>query len=68
MTFDSATNPSWSQNASNDADAYWGLVYNDTQGGDPAFAYVELGGPVDMSSIPLTITWHANGLATITKA
>ena len=30
MTFDSATNPTWAQNASNDTDAYWGLIYNDT--------------------------------------
>ena len=68
VTFDSATNPSWSVNASNDTDAYWGIAYNDTQAGDPCFAYIELGGPVDMSSIPLTITWPVTGLFTITKA
>lgn len=65
-TFDSATNPSWAQNGSNDADAHWGLLYNDTQAGDPAFAYVELGGPVDMSAGSLTITWNASGIATLT--
>lgn len=66
--FDSATDPTWAQNASNDTDAYWGLIYNDTQTtptADPAFAFVELGGPVDMSGGSLTITWHANGIATI---
>ena len=49
-TIDSATNPSWAQHASNDTDAYWGVLYNDTQAGDPAFAYVDLGGPVNMTA------------------
>lgn len=68
LTFDSATNPTWAANASNDVDAYWGLLYNDTQAGDPAFAYVDLGGPVDMQAGSLTITWNASGIFTITKA
>lgn len=67
-TVDSTTNPTWTQNASNDTDAYWGIIYNDTQAGDPAFCYVELGGPVDMSAGSLTITWNASGIATLTKA
>ncbi len=66
MKFDSATNPSWAQNASNDTDAWWGLIYNDTQVGDPAIAFVELGGPVDMAAGALTITWNASGIFTIT--
>lgn len=65
MTFDSATNPTWAQDASNDADAYWGLIYNDTQAGDPAIAFVDLGGPVDMSAGDLTITWNGSGIFTI---
>jgi hypothetical protein len=65
MTFDSSTNPSWAQNGSNDTDAYWGLIYNDTQAGDPAIAFVELGGPVDMSAGDLTITWNGSGIFTI---
>lgn len=67
-TMDSATNPSWAQHASNDTDAYWAILYNDTQAGDPAFAYVDLGGPVDMSAGSLTITWNASGIATLTAA
>lgn len=67
-TMDSATNPTWAQNASNDTDAYWALLYNDTQVGDPAFAYVDLGGPVDMSAGALTVTWNASGIATMTQA
>jgi hypothetical protein len=67
-TLDSATNPTWAQNASNDSDAYWAIIYNDTQAGDPAFAYVDLGGPVDMSAGALTVTWNASGIATLTAA
>lgn len=66
MTFDSTTNPSWAQDAGNDADAHWGLIYNDTDAGDLAIAFLDLGGPVDMTAGDLTITWNASGLFTIT--
>lgn len=66
LTFDSGTNPTWAQDASNDTDAFWGLLYNDTDAGDAAFAFVDLGGPVDMSAGALTITWNASGIFTIT--
>ena len=65
MTFDSATNPSWTQNGSNDVDAWWGIIFNVTDAGKDAVAFVELGGPVDMSAGALTVTWHANGIFTI---
>lgn len=65
MTFDSATNPTWAQDASNDTDAYWGLIYNDTDATDRAIAFVDLGGPVDMQAGDLTITWNASGIFTI---
>jgi len=68
MTFDSATNPTWAANASNDTDAFWGIVYNDTDGGDRAIAFVDLGGPVNMATTALTITWNASGLFTITNS
>lgn len=64
-TVDLTTNPTWAADASNDADAYWGIVYNDTAVGDPAIAFVDLGGPVDMTAGPLTINWNASGLFTI---
>ena len=67
-TMDSTTNPSWASNGSNDTDAYWGLIYNDTQAGDPAMCFVELGGPVNMSTTTLTITWNGSGIATLTAA
>ena len=65
---DSATNPTWAQNASNDTDAYWAVVYNYTDAGKDAVFYVDLGGPVDMTAGPLTVTWNASGMYTITKA
>lgn len=65
VTFDSATNPTWAQHASGDANAYWGIVYNNTDGTKRALCYVDLGGPVNMSTGSLTITWNASGLATL---
>jgi hypothetical protein len=68
VTFDTATNPTWAQDASNDVDAYWAVIYNYTDAGKDALAYVDLGGPVDMSAGDLTVTWNASGLFTISKA
>jgi hypothetical protein len=65
MTFDSTTNPTWAQNASNDTDAYWGIIYNYTDAGKDALAFVDLGGPVDMTAGDLTVTWNASGIFTI---
>jgi hypothetical protein len=65
VTFDSTVNPSWAQHASNDTDAYWGIIYNNTDASDSAIGYVDLGGPVDMSAGDLTITWNASGIFTI---
>ena len=65
MTFDSTTNPTWAQDASNDTDAYWGIIYNYTDAGNDALAFVDLGGPVDMTAGDLTITWNGSGIFTI---
>ena len=66
VTFDSATNPSWASHASNGTNAYYAIVYNDTDASDKAMLFVDLGGPVDMQAGTLTITWNASGLFTIT--
>ena len=66
MTFDSATNPTWAQDAGNDVDAYWGIIYNYTDAGKDCVAFVDLGGPVDMTAGDLTITWNVAGIFTIT--
>ena len=65
VTFDSTSNPTWASNASNDIDAYWGIIYNDTAASDEAIGFLELGGPVDMTAGDLTVTFHANGLFTL---
>jgi hypothetical protein len=65
VTFDSATNPTWAQNAGNPTNARYAVVYNDTQAGDPAICFVDLGAVVDMTAGALTITWNASGLFTI---
>lgn len=67
VTFDSSTNPTWAADGSNDDDAYWGLIYNDDQS-DVALCFVDLGGPVDMSAVTLTITWNASGIATLAQS
>jgi hypothetical protein len=67
MKFDSGTNPTWAQDASNGTDARWGIIYNVTQAGNNAIAFVELGAAdVDMTAGDLTITWNASGIFTIT--
>lgn len=68
VTFDSTTNPTWAQDASNDNDAYWAIIYNYTDAAHDALAYVDLGGPVDMTAGDLTITWNASGIFTIASA
>lgn len=65
-TFSFNSNPSWTANASNDADARWGLVYNSTQAGNPAIGFIDLGGAIDMSANPLDLVPAANGVARFT--
>jgi len=66
MTFDSDTNPTWAQDVGNATDAYWAIIYNDTDAGDLAIAFVDLDGPVDMTAGDLTITWNGSGIFTLT--
>lgn len=68
VKLDSTTTPICTEDGSNDTDAYWGIVYNNTQGGDPALGFLDLGGPVDLQTERLTITWNASGITTITRA
>jgi hypothetical protein len=65
VTFDATNDPQWLQDAGNDTDAYWGIIYNDTNVGKEAIAFVDLGGPVNMTAGNLTITWNANGIFTL---
>ena len=68
VTFDTVSDPQWTQNALDTTDPYWGIIYNDTQTGDPCLAFVDLGGAIDLTLGSLTIVWNASGIATLTKA
>ena len=65
VTFDSATNPTWTQDPQNSTNAYYGVLYNDTDAADQALFFVELGGPVNMATGSLTVTWNVSGMATL---
>lgn len=49
------------------ADAYWGIIYNDTNGTDMAIAFLEFDGPVSEVAGAININWNASGIATITR-
>ena len=65
MTFDSSTNPSWAQNASNPTNAAYAIIYNFTDAANDCVAFVDLAGPIDMTAGDLTLTWNASGIFTI---
>lgn len=46
------------QDASGFTDAYWGVIYNDTDTGKRALAYVDLGGPIGNVSGDAIIDWN----------
>ncbi len=56
------------QNASGFTDGYWGILYSDTASSDNAFAFLDLGGPVSEVAGPITVTWNASGILTVTVA
>lgn len=66
-TFD-ADDISLAQNGSGFTDAYWGILYNDSEATDMAIAFVELGGPVSEQAGPVNINWNASGILTITAS
>jgi len=52
------------QNGSGFTDAYWLILYNDTNATDMAIGFLDLGGPVSEVAGPITITWNALGIIT----
>ena len=54
------------QDALGFTDGYWVIIYNDTNATDMAIAFVELTGPVSEVAGPITISWNASGIATVT--
>jgi len=66
MTFDdTGSSVTWSQSSSNPANARYAIIYNNTQSGNSAIAFVDLGSSIDMTAGDLTITWNASGIFTI---
>lgn len=63
-----ADNISLSQDASGFTNAYWGIIYNDTNGTDMAIAFVDLGGPVSEVDGPIAINFNASGIFTLTRS
>ena len=54
------------QDAGGFTDGFWVIIYNDTNGTDMAIAFVELDGPVSEVAGPITISWNASGVVTVT--
>jgi hypothetical protein len=67
LTVDTTTNPTYAADADNDTDAYWGIIYNTTSS-NAAVGFIDLGGPVNMSTSALTVTINSSGLFTIARA
>lgn len=63
-TFD-GDNISIAQNASNPTDARYGIIYNDTDAGKRAVAFVDLGAVINLSLGAFSISWNASGIFTL---
>jgi hypothetical protein len=46
------------QDAGGFTNAYWGIIYNNTDANKRAIGYIDLGGPVGNQSGPVTIEWN----------
>jgi len=68
-TFDGTTNPSWSQHASGPNNIRWGIIYNDSATNKDCVAFIEMGSGADISLADgdISYTFHASGIATITR-
>ena len=58
----------WAQHASNPTNATYGIIYNDTAAGKQAVGWIDLGGAFDMTTGPLSIAFHANGIFRLNQA
>lgn len=63
-TFD-ADDVTWAQDASNPTDARYAACYQD-DANDYGLFFVDLGSSFDMTTGDLSVTWHANGIFTLT--
>lgn len=65
-TFDTDDPPTIAQDGSGFTDGYWGILYSDTATNKEAIGFLDLGGPVSEQAGPITISWNASGILTIT--
>jgi hypothetical protein len=59
----------WAQGGGLSTTVRWAVIYNQTAtvpATDPAICFVDLGSNRDLTAGSLTITWHANGIFTLT--
>lgn len=56
-----------SQNGAGFTNAYWGILYNDTNITDMAIAFLEFNGPVSEQAGDININWGASGILTLTR-
>jgi len=61
-----ADNVSLAQDGSGFTDAYWAIIYNDTEATDMAIAFIELDGPVSEQAGPVNVNFNASGILTVT--
>jgi len=54
------------QDGSGFTDGYWGILYNETNADNAAIGFVDLGGAVSEQAGPISITWNASGIFTLT--
>lgn len=67
-TFDAADPATIAQDASGFTDARWGIIYNDTDAGKRALAFLDLGSARSLVTGPLSITFNASGVLTLNQA
>jgi hypothetical protein len=60
-----ADNIALSLDAGGFENAYWAILYNDTNATDMAIGFVELDGPVSERTGPIAINWNASGIFTV---
>ena len=63
-TFD-VDDVSLTQNADGFTDAYWGVIYNNTDANKRAICFLEMGGPVSLVAGDVSVTWNAAGVFTL---
>lgn len=70
-TFDSTTNPSWTQNGAGPTDIYYAIIYNTSHTGtNDAVAFIDMTAdagvtPISLQDGDISITFDASGIFTV---